>query len=305
MRRAIIRDGLHDRRGNRVGGRDRGLHVHDQNGVIGRIGQQDFQSRRVARRIGVADDVDRVGAGPGWRKHGVELGAGRRGNRRRNAAKFGQPIDCQHADATAIGQDRQPLAGWRPDPAEGLGAVEQFAQIGDAKHARAAEGGVINRVGTGERSGMRRRRLRPLRHAAGLDDDHRLDPGRRPRRRHEFAGVLDGLDIEQDRLGLAIEREIIEQIRDIDVELIANRDHTGEAHAALLGPAHHPGDDRAGLRDQRQITRARHGGGKGGIQPGAGHHHADAVRPDDSHVMAARRVVDLCLERARTMAQPR
>ena len=130
-------------------------------------------------------------------------------------------------------------------------------EIGDPQHAGATERGVVDRVRAGERAGVGRGGFRALRHAAGFDDDDRLDPRGGARRRHEFAGVLDRFDIEQDRAGLAVQREVIEQIGDIDVELIADRDDPGEADRALRRPVHHAGRNRAGLRDQRQISRGR------------------------------------------------
>ena len=46
---------------DRVGRSDRGLHVHHQHRVIAGVGQQHLERRRIARRVGVADDVDRIG----------------------------------------------------------------------------------------------------------------------------------------------------------------------------------------------------------------------------------------------------
>jgi hypothetical protein len=67
----------------------------------------------------------------------------------------------------------------------------------------------------------------------------------------EFAGVLYGLDIQQDGAGFDIQREVIQQIGDIDVELVADRDDSGKAHRALRRPIHHARGNRARLRNQR------------------------------------------------------
>ena len=109
-------------------------------------------------------------------------------------------------------------------------------KIRHPQHAGAAERGIVDRVRAGQRAGMGRGGLGALRHAAGFDDDDRLDPGGGARRRHEFAGVLDRFDIEQDGARLAVEREIIEQIGDIDVELVADRNDPGKAHARAAPP---------------------------------------------------------------------
>ena len=67
---------------------------------------------------------------------------------------------------------RSPLHG---QPAgQRLRRVEQLAQALDPQHAGAPEGGVVDRVGSGQSAGVRQRRLRAGGAAAGLDDDHRL-----------------------------------------------------------------------------------------------------------------------------------
>ena len=70
---AILADHAGHGSGDIVSRRDRGLDVHDQHGVIAGVGQQHFERRRVARGIGVADDVDGIRSGPGRRQHRVEL----------------------------------------------------------------------------------------------------------------------------------------------------------------------------------------------------------------------------------------
>ena len=141
------------------------------------------------------------------------------------------------------------------EPAQRLGAVEQFAQIRYPQHAGALERGVVDRIRACQRAGMGCGGLRALRHAAGFDDDDRLDPRGGARRRHELAGILDRLDIEQDGLRLFVQREVIEQIGDIDIELVADRHDAGKADRALRRPVHHARGNGAGLRDQRQISR--------------------------------------------------
>ena len=146
--------------------------------------------------------------------------------------------------------------------------------------------------------------MRALRHAARFDDDDRLDPGGGARRRHELAGVLDRLDVEQDGLRLFIQREVIEQIGDIDVELVADRNDAGKADGALRRPIHHARGDGAGLRDQRQISRRRHMRGKARIETDAGHHDAEAIRTDQPHAVFLRGPLRRVRQRTRTVAEP-
>ena len=73
--------------------------------------------------------------------------------------------------------------------AERLGGREQLVEIEDAQQAGAAERGVIDRVGAGERAGVRHRRFGALRVPSRFDHEHRLGPRRRARRRHELARI--------------------------------------------------------------------------------------------------------------------
>ena len=301
---AILADQAGHGGGDIAGRSDRGLDIHHQDRVIARVGQQHLERRRIARGVGVADDVDRIRSGPGRRQHRVELLARLGHDRRGNSAQFDKPIDRENADAAAIGQDRQPLSRRLLDTPERLGAVEQFAKIRHPQHSGAAERGVIDRVRAGQRAGMGRGRLRALRHASGFDDDDGLDPCGGARRGHELAGVLDRFDIEQDRPRLAVHREVVKQIGDIDVELVADRNDAGETDRALRRPIHHAGGDRARLRDQRQVSGTWHVGGEAGVEICAGHHDAKTIRSDQPHSIFVRGTLGGFRQRARAVAEP-
>ena len=119
--------------------------------------------------------------------------------RREGAAEVDQAVDREHADAAAVGQDGEALARKGLLPTERLGGGEELVEVEDAQEPGAAKGGVVDRIRAGERAGMRRCGARALRVPAGLDDDHRFGARRGARRRHELAGVVDRLDVEQDR----------------------------------------------------------------------------------------------------------
>ncbi len=57
--------------------------------------------------------------------------------------------------------------------AQGFGGLEKFAEIEDAEQAGAAEGGIVDLVGSGKRPGVRGGRLGCKRVPAGLDHHHR------------------------------------------------------------------------------------------------------------------------------------
>ena len=123
----------------------------------------------VAGSVGVAGDVDGIGARPDRRQRRIEPRHRVRGNAGERPAEIHEPIDGEHADATTIGENRQTLARKRPHPPERLGCGEQLVEIEHPQQAGAAERRVVDRVRTGERAGMRLRRLGALRMAAGLD----------------------------------------------------------------------------------------------------------------------------------------
>ncbi len=173
--------------------------------------------------------------------------------------------------------------GGAVDAPQRLGAVKQLAKIRYPQDSGATERGIVDRVRTGQRAGMGRGGLCPLRHAPGFDDHDRLDPRGGTRRRHEFAGVLDRFDIEHDGAGLAVQREIIEQIGDIDVELVADEtipeNPTPRCAAQSTMPAAMAPDWEISAR----VSHCGHMRGETRIEGGAGHHDAEAIRSDQPH----------------------
>ena len=91
-------------------GRDAGRAVQRQYRVDAGGGEQHGQGRRVAGAVGIADDVDRVGARPTRRQDRVQRRDRGRVEFRQGAAGIEQRVGRQHAEAAAIGQDRQPVA---------------------------------------------------------------------------------------------------------------------------------------------------------------------------------------------------
>ena len=72
--------------GNRRAGGERRRAVHHQDGVGAIVVEQHLQRARISRRVGIADDVDRIAVRPGRRQHGIE----RRARRRRRARRGGR-----------------------------------------------------------------------------------------------------------------------------------------------------------------------------------------------------------------------
>ena len=66
-----------------------------------------------------------------------------------------------------------------------------------------------------------------------------------PPRGQKFARVLDRFDVEKDGARAAVEREKIEKIAQIHIDLVAERDHGGKPNRPLCRPIHEPRCDRA------------------------------------------------------------
>ena len=178
---SICIDAPNNRRGDlrRIGnGR---LDIHDEYGVAVVILQEDLKRGNVTGRVGIANDIDRIGTGPGWRQDGIETLFDGRTECRGNPSQFDKPIDCENTDTAAIGEHRQSLARREFRPAQGFRAIKQFAQVEYPQHAGAAECCVVHGIGAGERTCVGRCSLGSLRHASGFDDDNRLDARCGPR----------------------------------------------------------------------------------------------------------------------------
>ena len=83
----------------------------------------------VACGIRIAGDIDRIGARPNRRQGGIQLLHGGRGNVGRISAEIGEAVDCENADAAAIGEDRQPLARQSRQVSERFGSGKQLVEI--------------------------------------------------------------------------------------------------------------------------------------------------------------------------------
>src|SRR6187551_1220491 len=121
--------------------------------------------------------------------------------------------------------------------------------------------------------------------AASLDDDDGLGPRRGARGGHELAGIFDRLDVQQNGPGAAIEREVVKQVAEIDVQLIPDRCDRRKSHRSRRGPFYETRGNRPGLRDQGQISRARRASCKTGIELLPGYENAETVGPNDAHAV--------------------
>ena len=280
-------------------GHDGGGGVHEQHRARGGVVQQRFQCRHITCCRRVTDDVHRVGARPSRRQHRVQrLQRGGRQDRQLDT-RLRCRIGRQHTSAAAVGDERevvhrrellvaQAAQRGRAHACQRDGGGEQVLQGVHAQHAGAADGGVEDDVAAGQRPGVRGGGLLPVQRAPGLDDDDRLVACRGARCRHELARRLNAFDVEQDGLGAGVAAEVVEQVAEIDIGMLAQRDHLRKAHPARLRPVQHGRGQRARLRHEGQRARRRRQLREAGVQPVVWRQQPQAVRPQDAQHMLAR-----------------
>ena len=86
--------------------------------------------------------------------------------------------------------------------------------------------------------------LRAGRAPTGFEDENRLVARRDAAGRHELPRFDDALDIKQDGVGQLVEGEIVEEIAEIDINHVADRNHVREAETPRSGPVDGGGHQR-------------------------------------------------------------
>ena len=260
--------------------------MHEQQRAGVAVGEQRLNGLHIARGRRVADDVDRVRARPRRGQHGIEL-------RTQAFAEFGEfdagqrrRIRRHHAGAAAIGHQRQVLVIGAAKARERLGRQEQLLQRVDAQHAGTSDRSIEDHVRSGERAGVRGRRLQALAGAARLHHDHRFVARSGACRRHELAWRFDRLDVKQDGARVRVARQVVEQVAEVDVGVFAERHHVREADLPALRPVEHRGDERTRLRHEGHVAGQCVGVSEARVQPKVRAQQAEAVRAE--HAQQAR-----------------
>ena len=183
-------------------------------------------------------------------------------------------------------------------PGQRLRRSEELLDPVDAQHPGSAERRLADFIGPRECSrrggGRPPVRLGPTR----LDHQHGLVPRRPPRRRHELAGLVDRLQVEQDRCRRRIAAQVVEHVARVDVGTVSERDEMREADLVRTSPVEHRRAERAGLRDEGEPARQRVDVGEGRVQAGPGHHETQAVGPQDPQQVRSSRIEHPLLERS-------
>ena len=234
---------------------------------------------------------------PVGRQHRVKcLQRGRRQLRQRDP-EVGGAVARHDAGAAAVGDDGKPVADRVEAAGERLGSSEQLADGLHPHHPGTVDGGVEHVVGADQRGSVRHRRTAAGIVTPDLDQQHRLDPCRRPQRAHETARVPDALDVEQDAACLCIQRQIVEDLAEVDIGRRAHRDHAGEADIVALRPVEDCGAERTRLRDEGDMPLPCAALVEGRVEADARPHHAEAVRPDQAYAIAPRHLKHALLQR--------
>ena len=161
---------------------------------------------------------------PGRRQGGVERRHGRAGQGGEAAVELGKAVRRQHAGAAAVGEDRKPLAGEPRMPRQDLGGAEEILQVGHAQQACAPERGFVGGIGAGERAGVGQGGPGARCLPAGLDDDHGFGSRGPACRREELPRMRHRLHVEQDGAALRVAGEIVEEVAEVGVSHVAERD---------------------------------------------------------------------------------
>ena len=153
-------------------------------------------------------------------------------------------------------------------------------------------------MGPGDCAGMRHGGRRRSRRSAGLYRDHRFGARCGARGRHELGWIGDAFDIKKDRAGMRIGREQIDQVAEIDIAHVADRNDARKAHLAIRRPIEHRGDDRPALRDQRRATRRGRKPAERRVDASMRQQHAEPVGANNAQAVWLRRI-EHCLAKRR------
>lgn len=97
--------------------------------------------------------------------------------------------------------------------------------------------------------------------------------------------ACDSLDVHQDRAGLEIARDDVEHVAKVDVGHVAHRHQMRKTDALRRTPVRERGQDSAGLRHRRDLSRLQIARPEARVEADARGGVPDAVGPDDAQKM--------------------
>jgi hypothetical protein len=270
----------------RLGGED------DQDRVDRRIGQHNLGRLDEPLRQGVVEQIDRIDV-RSWRQGRVQPRDRLAIERREDTAAHQQRIGGDDGRTARVGQDRQPRPPGQTSRRQELGDVEDIVELARADHARALEGGPIDRVLGHHGAGARGCNPGGLAETAGLVSDDRLGAGEGPCGRHEPPGVTDRLDVENDRAGVRLAVEVVDEIAK-DIEQVADGNERRKADALLRRPVDDGVAEPSGLRNEGDVADQRPAHDGAGVQIGMWRDDTERIGADDPEAIELGRDLPNC-----------
>ena len=256
--------------------------MNQQHRIGVRVLEHDAERAEVTLRPGISNDVDRVGVRPARRQQRIEFLQRFRGEWSQLAPALDQGVRCHHCRSTAVADDGETRANVCSGLRQHLCRFEQLPGGPHPQYPRAPQGGLVDRIGSGQRAAMRGSHPGSLAGAPGLHGDDGLVTRRRARRRHELARAADRLDVEQNRPRARILTQIVEQVSEIDIGGIAQGHAVRKPDARGLCPVEHGRRQGAGLGYEGDAARSRTEVGKARIKADARDEQPDAVRTENA-----------------------
>ena len=283
---AIAGDGYHTLGAGGGVGHRLGREQHQQ-AIDIVIGQQYLRRRVIALAGGVPQDVNGNRVGPVLRQYCAELVHCRPRELGQRHLQVRRPIRGHDPRAAAVGEYRQAGAAHAGARGQGLGGRDQLAGGGDAHRAGAANRRVKDLVATHIGAGVGDHGPVADFTAPGLDHNDGLDARRNPQAADKRARVRHTLDVQQDALGLRVQRQVVQHLAETHIRGGAQRGHRGETEAVGFPPVHHGGTECAGLGHQRHMAGGHAVLGEARIEAHAGPHDAQAVGADQGYFVGA------------------
>ena len=283
---------LDQRIGGRQGWRQSCRRVQDQHRIDIRVARHDLQRTQIIFRRGAAAQIDRIAP----RSADVQLLRYQR--LRRCFAEFGQQtaaidqfVDRQQCRADTIGDDRQAVALRRLEPGQRFQCIEQLVGIVDAHDPGTGQRGIDDGIATIDAGRRRNRAQRRLGGAPALDRQHQMVTRRFTQCRHEVARIAERLQMQQQRPAAPGLIQVVDDVRQLDVEAIAQRHQMRKTDLTTGGPVDHRIAQHARLAQVGDAAIANRLTGVGRVEPHGRNRDAEAFRPQHPHAGLQRRLL--------------
>ena len=200
--------------------------------------------------------VDGIAEGGVRRQPGRESRAQRLVGGRDAEPSIVADVGHEHAGAAGVAQERETIAHLAGQRGEELERVDEALDRADADGAVPGHDGAVDFVGAHQGSRMRASRLLADGRAPDLQEHDRLAGRQRPsQRRGQLAAVAHAFDVPGDDSRSRIVDEVVAEIREVEVGLVARADEVADLHAGGAAHGDHGSAEGAALGDEGDRTR--------------------------------------------------